>query len=680
MISRKYYKLFFLSCLLFVCTILVSAQTNNISVNFQSHSSQDIFTLTGNRAIDFSYRKEADHYVLTLRDISFNEPLEKIFKRSYQTIDRITYSRSGNTYVFRFYQKPNIRIVSLATPQSGRTSLRLRFEQRGTALQPVDYQTDNIEPGKIYVIIDPGHGGSDPGAVNQSLGLQEKEIVLQISHLVRRYLEQVPNLGVLMTRTDDRTVSLAQRAHFCSVHRERAKLFVSIHANAARTRERRAVARGLEIFYLNPSGTSIVEARHLQELENYQGEYINTSRGDYSDADSVRTVLQDLQRRSIHNVVEDSSRFANIINNEFKNMPYYQVFNRGVLRANFMLLRNIDMPSAIIETGFISHPEEGLLLSHPEFQDLIARGITNSILDYLSSYNSSFKRHRVSIPRLNYRALLSPIPQYTGEYTVQRGDSLSTIARKIGVTVADLRLYNNLSSDRIYAGQKLTIPRSGASASSSTTTPQEYTVRSGENLTIIANRFNLDVDTIKHFNQLRSDTIHVGQKLVLPIGSSAQIAAPSTPVRYTVKRGDTLSSLATRYGTTVRNIQQFNNLSSDRLHVGQQLTIPQGRLTVESRPTEYTVRRGDTLTTIAQRFNTNVAQIRRHNNLRSDTIHVGQKLLVPGSRQETRQYTVQRGDTLTAIANRYGTTVSAIREHNNLRSDILQVGSIISIP
>lgn len=681
MLSRKYYIAIAFFIYAFFGLTSLSAQTNSLSVRFESEPSRDIFTLNGSREIDFSYRKEADHYVLTLRNITFQDKLENIFRQSYQTIDRITYSKSGNSYVFRFYQKPNIQVVSLATPQSGRRSLRLRFEQRGSTLEPVDYQTDNIESGKIYVIVDPGHGGSDPGAINQQLGITEKEIALDISLRLQQYLENIPGLGVLMTRTDDRTVSLAQRAHFCSVHRENAKLFVSIHANAAGSRERRTIARGLEIFYLNPRGASVVEARHIQELENYQGEYLNVSRGDYTDPQAVRNVLKDLQRRSIHNIIEDSHQFANIINEEFKHLPYYQVFNRGILRANFMLLRNIDMPSAIIETGYLSHPEEGLLLSHPEFQDLVARGIANSILKYLSSYNPDFENHRLSIPNLNYRALLSPLPQYTQEYTVQRGDTLISIARRKGIKVADIRLYNNLSSDSIHVGQNLTLPRTGRTASSLQTPSQvEYTVQPGDSLSRIAGRFDVDITTIRQYNQLSSDLIYPGQKLQIP-ASGQKGAAPVSPINYTVARGDTLSSLASRFGTTIQNIQQFNNLSSDRLYVGQEISIPQGRLSIATRPREYTVRRGDTLYTIARRFNTNIAQLRRHNNLRSDTIHVGQKLNIPGTQQETsRQYTVQRGDTLTAIANRYGTTVSNLKKHNNLRSDILQVGSVISIP
>jgi len=678
MISRIY-KIFFLTFIL-VSVLHLSAQQNELSVDFQSDCSQDIFTFSGSSRIDFSYRKEVDHYVLKLRNVSFNEPFEKIFKRSYETLDRITYSRTDDSYIFRFYQKPNIQIISLATPQSNRTSLRLRFEQRGRALEPLDYQTEEVDSDKMYVIVDAGHGGSDPGAINQSLGITEKEVALDISLKIQEYLEDIPDVGVLMTRTDNRTVSLAQRAHFCRIHRDHAKLFISIHANAAGSRQRRPIARGLEIFYLNPHGASIVEARNLQEIENYQGEYVNISRREYADTESVNPLLQDLQRRSIHKVLEDSNEFANIVNDQFKNMPYYQIFNRGILRANFMLLRNIDMPSAIIETGYITHPEEGLLLSHPEFQDFIARGVVNATLQYLSKYNSSLNNHKLSIPDINYRALLSPVPRYTEEYTVQRGDTLNAIARRKGIKVADIRLYNNLSStDRIYIGQNLTIPRSEPVGPRDTTT-REYTVQAGDNLTRIARKFNLQVETIKSFNQLRSDNIHQGQTLKIP-PAGKETPVSTSPIDYTVTRGDTLTSIASRFGTTVREIEQHNDLSSDRLYVGQELTVPQGTSSIETQPREYTIRRGDTLTSIANRFNTTIAQLRRHNDLRSDTLHPGKTISIPNPRQsEPREYTVQRGDTLTAIANRYGTTVNAIKEHNNLRSDSLQVGKIITIP
>lgn len=201
----------------------------------------------------------------------------------------------------------------------------------------------------------------------------------------------------------------------------------------------------------------------------------------------------------------------------------------------------------------------------------------------------------------------------------------------------------------------------------------QYTVQSGDTLWLLAQRFGTTVDIIKRLNNLTSDSLYVGQILRIPV-TSAEVEY----FIYTVRSGDTLWLLAQRFGTTVDEIKRINNLTSDALSVGQQLKIPGTAPAPETGMSfTYTVQSGDTLFLLARRFGTTVDEIKRLNNLTSDSLYIGQRLQIPGS---VITHTVQSGDTLFLLAQRYGTTVDAIKELNGLTSNNLYIGTILHIP
>ena len=221
----------------------------------------------------------------------------------------------------------------------------------------------------------------------------------------------------------------------------------------------------------------------------------------------------------------------------------------------------------------------------------------------------------------------------------------------------------------LVAGGMLAIPAPASAATSAEVTLQQsiYIVRSGDTLSAIARQFSTTVQAIMTANGLTSSRIYVGQRLVIP--------TPPPPTIYQVVRGDTLYSIARRFGTTVEAIMTANSLTSTRIIVGQRLVIPSA--TVE--PTRYQVVRGDTLYSIARRFNTTVQAIMTANNLTSTRIYTGQWLTVPRPQQLIR-YQVQRGDTLFGIARRFGSTVDAIMRANQLTSTRILVGQWLTIP
>lgn len=190
----------------------------------------------------------------------------------------------------------------------------------------------------------------------------------------------------------------------------------------------------------------------------------------------------------------------------------------------------------------------------------------------------------------------------------------------------------------------------------------------------IAQRYNTTVNELKSLNNLTSNTLSIGQVLEIPTGT----VVPGVGNRYVVKAGDTLWSIARQFNTTVDDIRRLNNLTSNVLSIGQTLQIPSGEI---SEGNLYTVRSGDSLWNIAGQFNTTVDAIKELNNLTSNLITVGQVLRIPNSSNSGTgtRYIVKAGDTLWNIAQRYNTTVSNIRRLNNLTSDILSIGQVLFI-
>lgn len=295
-------------------------------------------------------------------------------------------------------------------------------------------------------------------------------------------------------------------------------------------------------------------------------------------------------------------------------------------------------------------------------------------------------------------------------------NKLNTIINRYDLTRYDnSEFVNNEKST-----EKESTPTNNSNSNTKTTT---YTVVRGDTLNKIARQHDTTVSRIKSDNNLRSDLIIVGQRLTIrstsqqstptekPVESTSNSKAESTTSNreYTIKRGDTLSGIARAHSTTVRQLKEWNNLSSDLIFVNQKLIVgrqstgstssTQSSSSASSEQTMGTsssssqtqtrthrVVRGDTLYGLARQYGTTVSRIRSLNNLTSDTILINQRLIVgssssntPTTQSNTRTYTVRSGDNLTRIARANNTTVSNLMSWNNLRSDLIRTGQTLIV-
>ena len=277
-------------------------------------------------------------------------------------------------------------------------------------------------------------------------------------------------------------------------------------------------------------------------------------------------------------------------------------------------------------------------------------------------------------------------------YIVKAGDTLYGISNQFGVSVVELARLNNVDANTLKVGQVLQIP------SSTGTNPDNmfmYTVKKGDSLYSIARAYNTSVNDIISLNNLKSTNLSIGQVIRIPEKYTPpdDMVIP-TYVNYTVKKGDSLYSIAKKYNTTVDAIVKDNNLKNTNLSLGQNLKIrsTSDNMVIEecfgeayTPPTtestiNYTVKKGDSLYNIAKAYNTSVSDILKASNLTSTSLSIGQVLKIPTTNNNTgRTYTVQKGDSLYSIAKKFNTTVDSIKSKNNLKSNTLSIGQKLII-
>lgn len=321
----------------------------------------------------------------------------------------------------------------------------------------------------------------------------------------------------------------------------------------------------------------------------------------------------------------------------------------------------------LIEYGFIDNAND-------------LKKLQNNII----KYGEAVVRAVASYTNTPYKA---PTSLETNVYTVQKGDTLYSIANKFNITVPEIKASNNLTSNLLTLGQELIIPSVQQSPQ-----PNEYviyTVQKGDTLYNIAKEYNVTVNDLINYNQLSTLSLSIGQKLLIP--SKENNSTQKITDFYTVQNGDSLYSIAKKFNTSVDEIIRVNNLTSTILQLGQKLVIPNYTNIDENisdfisdtdnpdNTTMYTVSSGDSLYSIAKKYNISVDAIKDLNGLTSNLLSVGQQLILPVV-SDNKTYYVQAGDSLYSIARKYETTVDEIKKLNSLENNSLSIGQVLLIP
>lgn len=293
----------------------------------------------------------------------------------------------------------------------------------------------------IKIAIDAGHGGEDPGAIGPG-GVREKEVVLAISRELKKMIDAEPGFEAVLVRTGDYFIPLRKRTDIARKHS--ADLFVSVHADAFT----RASAFGASVFALSDSGATSETARFLADRENRSDLIGGVGGVSLDNKDQIlASVLLDLSMTATLSASLDVGQ--QVLSAVGGITPLHK---RRVEQAGFMVLKSPDIPSILVETGFISNPGEARKLVTRTHQQALARAMHSGIRDYF---------HRNPPPGTRVAALKSSgklQAQRPRHYEVVRGDTLSLIATRFGVSLAGLRQSNNLGSDEIRVGQILKVP------------------------------------------------------------------------------------------------------------------------------------------------------------------------------------------------------------------------------
>lgn len=353
---------------------------------------------------------------------------------------------------------------------------------------------------------------------------------------------------------------------------------------------------GIENFLVDENNTGLTDE-----------EKVNVIKDTYGNGNNIIVISNRLNKggkngAEIMYPLRNNSKLASLIASNLEDagqtvLKYYQLRNNSdTSKDDDYLIRNTaNNLTIVIDYGYIDNTSDANFLKNN--YEKLAEAVVKSIANYAG----------VSYTPAN-------MERY---YIVKKGDSLWSIASKNNTTVDNIKKLNNLSSNNLSVGQVLKL--SYDAENEDIKKSNIYTVKKGDSLWLIANKYGTTVDELKNANNLKSNTLSIGQTLIIPEKKES-----TSKISYVVKKGDSLWLIANKYDTTVEKIKSTNNLKSNTLSIGQVLVIPSS-----SEFITYTVKKGDSLWLIANKYNTTVDNIKKLNNLSSNNLQINQKLILP---------------------------------------------------
>ncbi|MEM0955824.1 MAG: N-acetylmuramoyl-L-alanine amidase [Pseudomonadota bacterium] len=397
-----------------------------------------VFDLSGPPDHKLIQLSQPERVVLDLSNASLRASLDGI-SLSKTPIARIRSGvRDGNDLRVVLDMKAAVTLRSFVLKANEKTGDRLvldLYDQDTRSDTPsVKKSVANASRRDVVIAIDAGHGGEDPGAIGPGK-LLEKDVVMGIAQRIKTLFEQEPGFEPILIRTGDYYVGLKKRRDIA--HKIQADVLISIHADAFKSPK----AKGSSVYALSQRGASSTFARFLAQRENAADLVGGVSLNDKDDL--LAQVLYDM---SMSHTLDASLGMGSRVLTEMDVIS--KLHRRQVEQAAFAVLKSPDIPSILIETGFISNPEEARLLRTSAYQQKMARAIHGGVRDWF-----------LENPPAD--TLLAWQKQAGGQkYVISRGDTLSEIAQRFNVSIASLRSRNALSSNTILIGQTLIIPAS----------------------------------------------------------------------------------------------------------------------------------------------------------------------------------------------------------------------------
>ncbi|EKN4746871.1 N-acetylmuramoyl-L-alanine amidase AmiB [Yersinia enterocolitica] len=407
---------------------------------------------------------------------------------------------------------------------------------------------------RVVVAIDAGHGGQDPGAIGQN-GLKEKNVTIAIARRLEALLNSDPMFKPVLTRNGDYFISVMGRSDVA--RKQGANVLVSVHADAAPNRS----ATGASVWVLSnrransEMGNWLEQHEKQSELLGGAGDVLaNTASDPY-----LSQAVLDLQFGHSQRVGYD---VATKVLNELQRVG--DIHKRRPEHASLGVLRSPDIPSLLVETGFISNSTEERLLGSSAYQEKIAQAIYKGLRSY-------FLAHPLQAdPKVENRPLIETA-------------AVDSSSQRSGVSQPE-PVVSNISSNA--QGGRVSATKPVVAGAVTKNRSQIHKVQRGETLSGIASQYGVSMAVLRQNNTLKNDVVWVGQRLKIPAsGVTVAAAAPkavakakpskSQPVKHQVKRGDTLSAIAARYGVSMSEIERANKIKSGNVQLGQTLTIPQ---------------------------------------------------------------------------------------------------------
>ena len=454
------------------------------------------------------------------------QSIRLVFELTQAAHTRASTQRDGNQYRVVFTirgTQPAKRSPATAPVTTARQSESAANPFNANPVTAVTSSNTTVRPGgavsrndTVIVAIDAGHGGQDPGASGQH-GLHEKNVTIAIARKLKALMDQDPMFKPVLTRNGDYFISVMGRSEVA--RKENANLLVSIHADAAPNHS----ATGASVWVLSNRRANNEMANWLEQKEKQSellggaGDLLANSQADPYLSQAVLDLQFGHSQRVGYDVAVKVLQQLRGVTPLHKRLPEH---------ASLGVLRSPDIPSLLVETGFISNAAEERLLGSSAYQEKIAQSIYKGLRNYFLAHPLQ------SIPKEENRPL----------------DSAPAVS-----------VASNPATG--------TVQYTGAT--------QRHTVTRGETLSGIAAKYGVSMDTLRDLNNLKRDVVWVGQRLKVPAKSGVIATTASRPTRHKVVRGDSLTGIAAHYGVSPKAIMQANNMKSSNVMLGQNLKIPQ---------------------------------------------------------------------------------------------------------